>query len=86
MDSDSDYGELGDKYENQSLSTSMAPVRVVDCAIVPGVIPNFGRGKLISSYNQIISDDENASRSGRILPRGRDQALCIPKELTYEAT
>ena len=67
VDSDSNYGELGDKYENQSLSTSMAPVRVVDCAIVPGVIPNFGRGKLISSYNQIISDDENASRSGRIL-------------------
>ena len=42
VDSDSNYGELGDKYENQSPSTSMAPVRVVDCAIVPGVIPNFG--------------------------------------------
>ena len=31
------------------------------------MIPNFGRGKLISLNNQIISDDENTSKSGRIL-------------------
>ena len=35
VDSDSNHGELGDKYGKQSPSTSMARVRVVDCSIVP---------------------------------------------------
>ena len=86
VDSDSNHGERGDKYENQSPSTSMAPVRIVDCAIVPGVILNFGRGKLISSYNQIISDDDNASRSGRILSSRTRSSTMLTKELIYEAT
>ena len=89
MDSDSNHGELGDKYENQSPSTSMAPVRVCEHSVVPGgVIPNFGRGKLISSYDQIISDDENTSRSGRILSlRMRSSNMNNQgTELIYEAT
>ena len=76
MDSDSNHDELGDKYENQSSSTSMTPVRVVDCAIVPGVIPNFGRGKLISSYmmkfglnicivNAVVDVDDDGGKNER---------------------
>ena len=38
-------------HQNQPPFTSMAPVRVVEHPVVPGVIPNFGRGKLISSYD-----------------------------------
>ena len=52
------------------------------------MIPNFGRGKLISSYDQIISDDENASRSGRIISlRMRSSTMNNQgTELIYKAT
>ena len=52
------------------------------------MIPTFGQGKLISSYDQIISDDENASTSGRILSlRMRSSTMNNQgTELIYEAT
>ena len=85
VDSDSNHGEQICKSITIYIDDTCSCCRLFRCA--RGVIPNFGRGKLIS-YDQIISDDKNASRSGRILSlRMRSGTMDNQEiELIYEAT
>ena len=88
MDLDSNHGELGDKYENQSPSTSMAPVRVVEHSVVPGGwFPTLGEGSSSCRMIKLSAMTRTHQGQAESFPCGCAQALWITKkQLIYEAT